>query len=655
MPFSGLGSFVAPACTLAIGDVFPGGAGKATVYEVTQSAGAAIGSARVSYARRYAEDASPQMGTEARILLGTATIFRGVIGDWAADIAERKDEVGLLLFDDKFLMQRNILGQPGIGTVDDGDAGFADVGFEIVFNANARPNHKSGSASPAHEFSTGTDADWWTLRTIMEFIFDYYVDPDIALTLTLDAGYDNIPTSFALTGRTALQAVDEVAQRAGESWGLVPQATRSIFARVRSGHGTLRTATFFPPKRGASNLQAGEWHGAEISGGQSLQGALDAFHALSGPQVKETVYTTAGSDPLLVRDASYVDKEYKYRLAVDVSKYSEHNLLSDLSAGSPPKPWRTDLVTRLNAARDGYLTKAAIAADPTLRNSPRAAIPVWLSRDGTEGAAKLLLGGYKIDAENACLFLKRLVDVAPGTGDEGKDQVDLGNATSLAVWITVATVLETPLIYQTETGDQYLPRTFHQVINLPNVMPELRQDAWLPDLSSGNHAITKLATSAGETYVDVIDELTEAVDSAKAATPALSSPLRVRFPFLPVCNIGDRLAISGRSVGATGTEVITNITYALHGAYETSVEATNVTADVQPDDLSGAPNTHKLVDALRAQRKELLALKGRAPSSIAVETANPPDRAGKSAKQPRQLQDDGFGNLVEKWDWLRAH
>jgi hypothetical protein len=320
----------------------------------------------------------------------------------------------------------------------------------------------------------------------------------------------------------------------------------------------------------------------------------------------------------------------------------------------------------MNDAASGYLTAANLAADDTLRTNARVKIPVWLSRDGNEGNAKLLLGGYKIDHENACIYLKPMLDVKSTTGDQGKEQLALftmedgvqTRLTGMALWMTVATVLETPLVYQTEVGSHYLPRTFHQVINLPNVVPELRENAWLPDLAGGNHAISKLATSAQETYVDVAEELQAAVANASAATPSIASPIRVRFPFLPVCNIGDRLAISGRDVGATGDEVITHINYSLHGAYETAIEATNVTAQIQPDEFvggGGAANTLKIVEALRAQRKDIRALQERTPAARPTESADVPDRTSKSAKMPRQLVDDGNGNLVEQYDWTRAH
>jgi hypothetical protein len=65
--------------------------------------------------------------------------------------------------------------------------------------------------------------------------------------------------------------------------------------------------------------------------------------------------------------------------------------------------------------------------------------------------------------------------------------------------------------------------------------------------------------------------------------PCVETPITVEFPLFPLAEIGDALVIEGRKLGATGDEVIISIRYGIHGEYRTDVEATNVTAAIDPE------------------------------------------------------------------------
>lgn len=583
------GTYSPPTCTAVfVGQVFRFWPVEATIVEIQKYAGTAVGSAVVSFRHNFARDAEPEMGREVRLQIGGDIVFRGTVGQAPFVIGTGFDEVELLCFDDKWGMSARIVGQPGIGTQGSpaGSDGFKDVGFDLVFNRDGRPNKDPSS----REFNTGSTAVYWTLRDVLLFLFDYYVADDvarIAAAQVAGSAYDRAPSHLNLVGQTALQAVDNVAQLSGESWGLTYGQSYSSFQRVAPGAGTLRTIHLFSPGARRLATEATPYHASDCRVESSILEARDTHQAISAHIVKESTYTNTGSDPLLTRLASYSDKEYAARFAVDVTQYLTHSLGGNLSAGAPPKPWLTHLLTRRTSDASGYVTAAQIVATPALAGNATVAAPVlWLSGDGKEANARLCVGGVRIDCPNATIDLKDKVTLMlDAADDDGKEEEEVTgiNWSTVGLWLTVATVLETPQSVESDAGDTYLPAPFYQLISKPDLVPERRQDSWLPDPSGNNNAITKLATSAEEQYVDVTSRLEEAVSASLAASPAIATPLTLLFPFVPTFDIGDRIRLRGRNVNLTGNEVVTRIVYNVHEAFECRVQATNVLACVDPD------------------------------------------------------------------------
>jgi len=557
------------------------------IRSISRYAGAAIGTAVVGYPGHYAKDAQPDMGDTATLYVGGRVAFRGVVGDAPMDIAENVDEVELRLFDDKWQMQANTIGQLGIGTEGSpaGSWGWPCVGFEVVFNKDGKPNKHYTDLT----FLTGAAGDWWTLKDILEFVFTHYIASSAATldTNELSSAYDRIPSHLSLVGMDGLAAVDAVVQLAGESWGLTPGGSASRFVPVVPGSGTQRTVRLFAPKAGRKATEANFYFARECTGGTSIRRVRDAFQALSAPIVKEHTYSNKGADPLLT-PVNLKDKEYHARWRVDRTKYEEHSLGYDLAAGCDPKPWLPHLVTRLAQAGDAYLTKADIDTDPGKANSPRLPKPlVWVSLDGTEAKARLCTGGIRIDTEHCTLDLKPQLDLMPDTGDT-PEQIDITGiniVTTLGIWFTVCTVLEIPDSEESATGSQFLPRTFYQVIHKPDLVPERRQDVWLPDLAGNNNAVSKVAVGASEKYIDISDKLEDAVEAAMAASPRIETPVVATFPFVPPFNIGDRLDIGGRNIRTTGNEVVIEISYQFHEAVPSAVrvKASSVAVGIDPE------------------------------------------------------------------------
>ena len=149
----------------------------------------------------------------------------------------------------------------------------------------------------------------------------------------------------------------------------------------------------------------------------------------------------------------------------------------------------------------------------------------------------------------------------------------------------MATVLDLPESVETAAGSQYLPKQIYEVIRKRDLVPQRREDAWLPDLTASNkNAITKLAAGAEEEYISVTTKLQSVIDAAIAATPEVESPVELNFPFIPTFNIGDKITMRGRNVGVTGDEVVTEIKYRFEEgtADEILVKASSVTAGVDP-------------------------------------------------------------------------
>lgn len=349
----GAGVFKPPVAQLVLSssiiDFFPV---TAHILSVNKYAGAAIGSATVAFPAHYAKDASPDMGKEGKIKIDGQIVFRGVVGDAVFNVVDNTDMIEVLLYDDKHLMQSKIVGQIGVGTTGTpiGTDGFIDVGFEIIFNKDGKPNK-----SPlGRDFNTGSTAVLWTLKDIMLFVFENYV-PTSAVTIAsgkLGTNYSGRkPSHLNLTGKTALQAVDQVATMAGESWGLIAGSTSSTFTFVKPGVGSVKKGKFFKPNAGAGASDVDKFHGSGLNVSKSIMNARDVYQAVSSLKVKESVYSKANT---LLTGAAITDKKFTYRFTTDVSKYATNNLGANLSAGSKPKPWQPSLLTRMNADGTAY-------------------------------------------------------------------------------------------------------------------------------------------------------------------------------------------------------------------------------------------------------------------------------------------------------------
>jgi hypothetical protein len=562
---------------------------RAVLYSIEQHAGAAVGNATVGYPANVADNPDATMGTPARIEIGNDVVFRGIVLHGPVEVNDNEDMLQLLLMDDKYLLTNKPIGSPFVGNVPDvetGTYGFTDVGFEVVFNADGKPDKDPAKIM----FKLGPTAVFWTLRDVMKFIFQYYVSASVA---TLDAekelarpSYDVIPSHLNLVGQTQLQAIETVAKMAGESWTLIPGKDASAFHSVVSGVGTVRTVSLFRPFNRAGAESATEAHAQKVSIGASIENCYDLHYCVSKNAVVEMLHTNIGSEPLLLSVSTSADKEWPRYFKVDVSKYETYGLGRNRTANATPRPWLKRLVTRLNAARTAYITAAQIVSAPALASNESAQIPIWFALDGNINNVVLLKGGYRIHAENGTIDVGQVdadgsTCVQPVSG--AKIAIADEDWANVGIWMTVATDTGLPEI-AVSALTPYLADSRYQVIQKPDIIPEARHNSLLPDLTSSDpNARTQIAVSAEEAYIDVGDKLQSAADFAAALCPQIETPLDITLPFFPVWQIGDRIAIEGRNLGATGNEVIDAITFDVYECFETRIHATNIMSAINPE------------------------------------------------------------------------
>lgn len=565
---------------------YDGFTGMATIQKVEQYAGSAMGVAVVNYASSRVADATRVIGSKAIIKVGSTIIFRGNVAHSPFQVDDSTDEVQLVLVDDKWLMAANRIGQYKIGNegTPAGVEGFSEVGFEVIFNKDGMPNKDPDPDKLM--FNCGPDAIFWTLGDVMLFIFSYYIDTTVARIAYDDVdtdAYKRQPSNLNLIGQTALQAVDAVAQLAGESWGLIPTSEYSRFRTIRAGSGTVRTAPLFRPMAKAQVTAAGENYPSDVHVALTVENSRDMYQVFSANVVKETVYTSVGDNALLHLNSSFLDKEYAARFEVDVTQYAANHLGRNLKESAPlPKPWLSELLTRLNEAGTDYISAGDIVSDPGLLKNKRVKIPIWIATDGTAAHAKLCVGKYRIDVKHGYIDFEAAPEIMADQGTN-RQPLQVTDWTAVGIWMTVATVLEMPEIKES-TGTGYLPCKMYDMIVRPDLVPERRQKSWLPDLTdSSAHKIVEKAASAEEKYVDVGSIMTEIAASALAQTPSLETPIDLTLPFFPIWQVGDRIQITGRSTGASGNEVIIGITYSVHENFQTKVQASNVMKAVDPE------------------------------------------------------------------------
>jgi len=289
----------------------------------------------------------------------------------------------------------------------------------------------------------------------------------------------------------------------------------------------------------------------------------------------------------LIDDGTSPIRGFARRYRVNVTAYKTHGLGSDRVAGAAAKPWLAKLVTRLGS--DKYYAPASdLIKTPVLEQAERAPIAVWLSLDGTIEKAKLLSGGYKINVDKGILDVESKPAVLSDTDRAKTKDISISSWGNVGIWLTVATVLEEFEIASSPENTVYLPEPVAEIIRRNDLVPERRQNSYLPKLTGTNsHAIDTISETSEEKYVDVTARINDTLSAIFDSSPEVECPISATLPFFPIWAIGDRVRIQGRNSGATGREVITKIQYGVYEQFETRIEATNIMISVDPEKFVG--------------------------------------------------------------------
>lgn len=554
--------------------------------EICLYANAAVGSAVLAFPGVHARSAMPAMGERAHLEIGGEIVFRGVVGQCPYTVDEQTDEVRLVLICDKWRLRGVTVGQQGIGTWDTGageehigETGFTAVGYDLVFNPAGVPNkHES-----VLDFDTSSNAVPWTLKDVLELLFEHYAPAGIELPedlAELDIEYDTEPVSLELAGMDLLAAIDHVAGLAGTGWTLDPRGTDAsvlrVFKAMQLPSGEARVARLFAPGGGARADQAGEMSPSSITVGPSIVEWRGTVQAVSANAVVEHTYSTLGEHPLLVHSHPGSSR-FAARLAVDVTEYAEHGLGAALPPGSAPKAWMPELVTRANAAGSGYLTDLDMA-DPV--NRGRAPLPaplLYVALPEDPESAVLVMGGYELDLDACTIDLEPALVLATADPVENR-KVEPEDFEACHFSLTVATRIEERESHVLEAYVQ-LDDPVTEVIRVP-VTPARRGLVRLPDLASSNrNAAVIIDQSESPDYVSHVIELASIATRAIATAMIVERPVSLMFPLFPRLHIGDIIQLSGRETPTESSgAMVTEIVYRVAESYETRVRATNLPA-----------------------------------------------------------------------------
>lgn len=563
------------------------------LYNIRLTAGGAPSTVSVGWPQDYAERIDSDLETVISVTLDGNVIFKGQIVEPQYEVGDQVDEVRAEACCDKWVMAGEVVGRHGVGTTSSegeshGSKGFTDVGYSIVFNPGGRPNRGADHT----DFSLASSASAWTVEDMIKFVFEHYIDSGLAAlpTAFTGTGWTGTPADVDLTGMPVPQAIDLLCELAGVGWSLSYGAigAASTFVEISPTQGTSRTVTLINPGAGASVTTANAYYTTRLSARETIGDARDVVQVFSAPIVKESTYTNVldvsglSNEPLLRGSTLSGDKEYQIRFSVDVTKYAANNLGQSRSAGAPAKPWLQRLVTRQDESTGEFLTAAQIAADSSLREWPTLEKPyVWFCQDATETERvwQLVSGGYRIDFENGFLDFKTEFELYGDSGE--KEKITLtgdGSWTKFGILLTVATVLDEHVVAVTGEDDQYLSNHKYVRVDRNDLIPELRQNSILPDLTTDDMNDGFLwASEAEENYVDVAADLDASVASATAAQSAVEQRVRAEFSFFPEIAVGDRMSFSGRTSLALPTVMVDNISYHFHEGVPNSLICSGTT------------------------------------------------------------------------------
>lgn len=494
-------------------------------------------------------------------------VFAGVVVEADGAIARGTQDLQLNALDMRHELNAQVIGQYGLGAVAT-LGGWAGVGYDVVFNRDGVPN-RSAAIDPVTGVSTfdlTEDAEWWTFDEILAFLFLWYVPTAVMkLDRSLLVGpYLEAAPEIDVRNMRAGAAIDAVTKTMGGTWYPRYTATRYVpvivptpspapapvetpladlaptYYPVHSQIPAPATRTLFVDD-GKALYPPTEYIVDQLRLRHSAADSYDRLEVVSAPVRVETTYASNGTAPLLTRvttgseltdgDACYFD--------VDVTQYTAHGVGLSLDAGSLPKKWDGNLVTRRNSA--GYLAGPLVSdeGDPV-----RAVECIQLSRDGGTLWSRVK-SGVRLDLEKmrVCVSRKGSVYGITKTENARAYNIAAGAESSVHVKVTITTIVEYPLVAVTEATSLYLARSRTRRILRRDFVPMSRMASEVPDLAAVNpNTFTTLAPgTALAKYRDPEAEMIAIRDRLFDARSELEVSVSANLPASPLVDIGDNL------------------------------------------------------------------------------------------------------------------
>lgn len=489
-------------------------------------------------------------GHEVKIFRDSKLVWRGHTTDSSGSIGGTANSIEIEALDIRHAMDRQPIGAYGVGpTATRG--GWPQVGYDLEFNPGGVPNKSaSPSSSDVPEFDSTSSAEAWTYADILQFLHYWYVDDDIcAYRSGLWTGpFKNEAVSIRMSVASALDAIDRVVRIAGGNISL-HHSTASGQSFLRPVHPQISlTASYVASLAGPGDeVDMSTLSATNVKWSRSSRSLYDRIEIHSGYDIVETSYESGAAlnvMPLLKieGDTADIPDDMICMFRPDVTKYAANSLGTNLPAGSKPRPFLAELVTRAAESASDYVS-APVEGHEGERL--RATHAIWMATGAGPGFTyQRVKSGVRIDHRNATIYVKRKVQVYGSTLNAKATTLTFTDPDDVNVVVTLAAHTDEKTVSRTQA--KFLNLSSTKVVHRRDLNSEGRINSYLPDPAAADPNTQKqYSASAIETYVSVVSTIDALEEQMKEAAPRRDINVSMTFPFCPSdMQIGDGLSFS---------------------------------------------------------------------------------------------------------------
>lgn len=558
----------------------------AELIELDLPYGARWGYAVVRFPKAFASNSTPAAGDSCTIRISGTIILRGVVTELPQNINAGADGSFCYVADVRWWWSRRKIGQYGIGSEDETAGGFPIVGYQVIFNPGGVANRSEEAVSPnLYTFSSTSTAQKWLRKDVLHFLVAWYA-PSLTIG-TLSTAWDDPIENFIAYGKSTLDAISELCADTGVTWAIGYDESENVsFLEITENPATTVTAKLENPHAGKKVDDASELSIREYSAITRITDSADIVEVQSGKKLIEATLTNYEDEDACQMLTLFDPKMTGFCAALipDVTKYETFHLGKNLPAGSRPKSFVRELVSRLKEDRTAYYPGWTEEASETEGDYAEllagkgfpvhAELCVWAEDGENPTAMHLLKSGIRIIPEQALILVENTIEAHDGWWRDFYSFPE-----DLRLRITVVTEIEESLVIRSTD-----PATWHiadnyklvETIVRTDIRPKYRYQTYLPtfDVDDPNLYYAEAETDL-EAYINASTLL------ARIGTPYLhavrdaETDLTIRFLDIPTVAVGSKLAISPAVLGLTGNEIIAHIRYNCAESDYVEVRVTN--------------------------------------------------------------------------------